>query len=101
MTDSSAQTGAPEPGGVRKQARERVEKRRDFKTHLFIYVVVNAALIGIWAITSSDFFWPIFVILGWGIGVAANAWDVYLRKPISEAEIDREEQRLRERGIAS
>ena len=30
---------------------------------------------------------PIFPIAGWGIGLAANAWDVYGRRPISEAEI--------------
>ncbi len=40
-------------------------------------------------------FWPIFPILGWGIGVAANAWDVYGNKPPSEDEIQREVERLR------
>jgi hypothetical protein len=43
----------------------------------------------------DGFFWPIFPILGWGIGVAASAWDVYGRKPISEDEIRREADRLR------
>ncbi len=85
---------------LRKLARERLEKRRDFKTHVFIYVLVNAALVGVWAIATPDaLFWPIFPILGWGIGVAANAWDVFMRKPITDAEIEREEQRLRE-GLA-
>jgi hypothetical protein len=38
------------------------------------------------------------VIGGWGIGVAANAWDVYVgRKEIPDAEIAREEQRLLEK----
>ena len=37
-----------------------------------------------------------FVLGGWGIGLAANAWDVYGRKPISEAEIQREAERLRD-----
>ena len=82
---------------LRKLARERLEKKRDFKTHVFIYVLVNAALVGVWAIATPDaLFWPIFPILGWGIGVAANAWDVFMRKPITDAEIEREEQRLRE-----
>jgi hypothetical protein len=97
---SEAQASEP-PADIRKQARERVEKRRDFKTHLFMYAVVNAVLIAIWAIATPDaLFWPIFVILGWGIGVAGNAWDVYVRKPISDEEIDREEQRLREKRAA-
>jgi hypothetical protein len=89
-------------GDLRKQARERLEKKRDFKTHVFIYLVVNAALVAIWAIATPDsFFWPIFVILGWGIGVAGNAWDVFVRKPITDDEIDREEQRLREKRVAT
>jgi hypothetical protein len=82
---------------LRKEARERLEKKRDFKTHLFIYLLVNAVLIGIWAVATPDaLFWPIFPILGWGVGVAANAWDVFVRKPITDAEIEREERRLRE-----
>jgi len=50
------------------------------------------------AVTGAGFFWPIFPILGWGIGVAANAWDVYGRKPISEDEIRCEAERLRGGG---
>ena len=90
-----------EPADLHTQARERLEKKRDFETHLFIYSLVNTALIGIWAIATPDaLFWPIFVILGWGIGVLANAWDVFVRKPITDAEIEREEQRLRARRVA-
>ena len=43
--------------------------------------------------TVEPFFWPIFPLLGWGIGVAFNAWDVY-RPPISEDRIRREMDRL-------
>lgn len=86
---------------LRAQARKRVEAKRDFKTHVFIYVLVNAALVGVWALVTPDaLFWPAFPILGWGIGVAANAWDVFMRKPITEAEIAREEQRLRDKHTA-
>jgi hypothetical protein len=85
---------------LHKQARERLEKRRDFKTHLFIYFVVNVVLVAIWAIATPDaLFWPIFPILGWGIGVAGNAWDVFVRKPVTEAEVDREVHRLRAGGL--
>jgi 2TM domain len=81
---------------IREEALVRLKKKRDFKSHLFIYVSVNAMLVVIWAITSDGgLFWPIFPILGWGIGVAANAWDVYGRRPITEEEIRREAERLR------
>ena len=80
---------------IRDQAIERLKKKRDFKTHVLMYVTVNAFLVVIWAVSDSGFFWPIFPILGWGIGVGANAWDVYGRKPITEDEVQRETERLR------
>jgi hypothetical protein len=79
---------------LREQAIKQLKKKRDFRTHLFIYVLVNAMLLVIWAVTGAGFFWPAFVIAGWGIGVAANAWDVYGRKPITEEEIRRETERM-------
>jgi hypothetical protein len=83
---------------LRKLAVSRLKKKRDFSTHVVIYVIVNAMLVGIWAVTGAGFFWPIFPLLGWGIGVGANAWDVYGRKPITEDEIRRESDRLRGSG---
>ena len=89
------EAGATPPNDLREQAVARLKKKRDFKTHLLMYVSVNAMLVAIWAITSDGgMFWPIFPILGWGIGVVANAWEVYGRKPITEEEIQREAERL-------
>ena len=83
---------------LRTLAVTRLKKKRDFATHVVIYITVNAFLVAIWAVSGSGFFWPIFPILGWGIGVAANAWGVYGRKPISEDRIRRETERLRSEG---
>jgi hypothetical protein len=80
---------------LRDQAVANLRKKRDFQTNVLMYVVVNAVLVGIWAIAGGDFFWPIFPIAGWGIGIVAHAWDVYGRKPITEDEIRRETDRLR------
>lgn len=77
------------------RAFESLKKKRDFRTHVFMYVCVNAMLVVIWAVAGAGFFWPIFPIVGWGIGVAGNAWDVYARKPITDEEIRREAERLR------
>ena len=53
---------------------------------------------GIWAVvatsTHSWWPWPVFVTLFWGIGLAMNAWDVYLRKPITEDELQQEMEHL-------
>src|SRR5664279_6419847 len=36
-------------------------------------MLVNGFLVVIWAMTGAGFFWPVFPIVGWGIGVAAKA----------------------------
>ena len=47
-----------------------------------------------WLFTGAGFFWPIFPILGWGIGLVFHAWDVYWRKPISEEQIRHEMEHM-------
>ena len=79
---------------LRSTAGERVKKRRDLSAHLVTYVAVNAMLIGIWAISGRGYFWPAWVLLGWGIGVVLNIWDVYFRRPITQRDIDDEMKRL-------
>jgi len=81
---------AEEQEDLHKQARKRLEKRRDFTTHVVTYVLVNAMLIGIWAISGAGYFWPAWVLLGWGVGLALNAWDVFFRRPITDSEIRQE-----------
>jgi hypothetical protein len=80
----------------RERAIKRLKKRRDFYGHLVVYTVVNSFLIAIWAVTDlHGFFWPIFPMLGWGIGVVLNAWDVYRSDAFSEEQIQREVEHLR------
>jgi len=75
----------------RQWAINRIKAKRAFWVHLVVYATVNAFLVFIWAVTSSDGFWPIWPMLGWGIGVAAHGASV-LAGPstISEEQIDRE-----------
>jgi len=80
----------PQTDDVRALALERLKKKSDFKAHLLIYVLVNAMLIAIWAATGAGFFWPVFVILGWGIGVVFNGWDAYRRPFPTQAQIEHE-----------
>ena len=47
--------------------------RQSFRLHLALYVLVNALLVGIWAASASETFWPVWSILGWGFLLAAHA----------------------------
>ncbi|MFL6070415.1 MAG: 2TM domain-containing protein [Actinomycetes bacterium] len=76
-------------------ARKRIEARRDLGTHLVVYLVVNTFVVVMWALTGQGYFWPAWLIAGWGIGLVMNAWDVYGRKPVTEADVDEELRRKR------
>lgn len=77
----------------RQEAIERLKKRSEFWTHMTAYALVNAVIITVWFIVGGGFFWPIFPLLGWGIGLFFHAMDVF-RRPYSEAKIRREMDRL-------
>ena len=80
---------------ARQQARKRLQNKRDFMSDLVAYVVINAFLVGVWAMTGSGYFWPAWVLAGWGIGLVMHAYDAFVRRPITEADVDRELNRQR------
>ena len=98
-TDVSTEIVGGSPEVLRDQAVRRIRRRRDFTTHLFVYCVVNGMFWAIWGfigLTSGSYGypWPAWVTACWGVGVVINAWDVYLRRPITEDEIRQETDRL-------
>jgi hypothetical protein len=86
--------GAPTPT-ERDLARKRVEGRRALSADVVSYVVVNAFLVAVWALSGRGYFWPAWVMAAWGIGVVMHVWDVYFRRPVTEADIDAELRRQR------
>lgn len=84
---------------IRKLAIKAIKKKREFWTHVVAYCIVNAFLIVLWYINGHGYFWPGWVLGGWGIGLAFNAWDAYGRgtSSITEDEIQREIERQRGR----
>ena len=85
---------------IRQEAVASLKRKRAFKQSAITYVAVNLLLIVIWAIDGTDqFFWPVFVIAGWGTFLAIQAWGAYgPREEITEDEISSEMDRLRGGG---
>ena len=75
---------------AREAARRRVQAKRDFGSHLVAYIVVNTFLVGLWAITGAGYFWPAWVLACWGAGLVLHAWDVYWRRPVTDADVNEE-----------
>jgi class 3 adenylate cyclase len=45
---------------------------RAMRLHLRVYLIFMLFFIGIWAATGAGYFWPIWPMLGWGLGLALH-----------------------------
>lgn len=82
---------------TRKAAHANIRKRKNFQQHLAVYLAVNFMLVVIWAVTGAGYFWPIFPMLGWGVGIVAHG--MYTRSSqITEADLNAEIARMEKRG---
>ncbi|WP_338748610.1 2TM domain-containing protein [Janibacter alittae] len=81
---------------LRTRALNRLKAKKALAGHVVLYVAVNLMLVVIWWVTGAGFFWPAFPLLGWGIGLAYNAWEVMSPQPGPDA-IRAEMDRLRNR----
>lgn len=101
LTPTENGTEAPEAEDpLREQALLQLNKRRDFRTHVVAYVLVNAVFWLIWSVVlvTADgpwLPWPLFPMAGWGIGLFFHAWETYGRRPFTETDIEHELARLR------
>lgn len=83
-----------------EEIRELARARIGFRYHAAAYVLVNSFLVALWWFTGTGggmgggdvYFWPIWPLLGWGVGLAFHAWGAYGRALDA---VDREEARLR------
>lgn len=101
---------------LRALARDRIERVRSFKLHAAIFAVALPVLTVVWTLTEylEDNTWPsrlaaddgdpgnwdpwiIWVFLVWGTILAVHALRTYFHRPATEAEIEREIERLRAR----
>jgi len=48
------------------------------RIHLLSYVLANLVQVVLWwLLTPEHFFWPLWSIVAWGIGLAFHIWAVY------------------------
>jgi hypothetical protein len=78
-----------------ERARARLLRKRKVKGDALAYLLVNAFLVGIWAVAGFGYFWPGWVLAGWGVFLLLDAWDAYFRHDVTEEDIQRELDRTR------
>ena len=60
-----------------QELREMAKRRVEFRDHLLVYIIVNAALFVINVWTVPGFLWVLFPIVFWGIGVIFHYREAY------------------------
>ena len=83
-----------------QRAKKRVEAKIGFYVHLSVYIGVNILLIVINLVTSPQYIWFKFPLIGWGVGLLFHALGVFLfssgsaiKERMIEKEVSKEVQR--------
>lgn len=77
-----------------ESAKKRVKEIKEFYSHLLAYVVVNLFLMAVNLLTSPEYLWFFWPMLGWGIGIAVHALKTFNLMPFLGK--DWEERKLKE-----
>ena len=78
----------------REREARQVVKRRAFLVHLSVYIATTVFLFVVWLIVGGGFPWFLFVLFGWGIGIAAHGAAAYLMADPTDIVLEREQRRL-------
>jgi 2TM domain len=78
-----------------ERARVRLGKKRKFRGDLVAYAVINAFLVVVWALSGAGYFWPGWVLAGWGIALILTGWNLFYRHEVTEEDIQREMRKSR------
>ena len=77
---------------ARKAAVHRLKAKRKFRSFFGTAIAISAFVTVVWAATGTEYFWPIWVMLGLAVSLAVTAWQAYgpAERPITEQEIQQE-----------
>jgi hypothetical protein len=71
------------------QAALQMQRWRDFGSQVFAYGIGNIVFIIIWIVQGKGFFWPIYPLLVWGLGVSVQHFTVVIRGQITDEAVQR------------
>jgi hypothetical protein len=69
---------------LRSEALRRIHARRNLAISALWFVLINAMLVFFWVRNGGGFFWPLFPIVFWGLGLFWQAFDAFGRGATEE-----------------
>ena len=72
MDEQAQQAPATDEEALRQRAEKRVQDRIHLLQHIGSYVIINAFLVFVWALSGAGYPWFLWVMAGWGIGLASH-----------------------------
>jgi hypothetical protein len=96
--DTSGGISMTDDTDLRRLAERRADLKLGFRAHLIAYLIVNVGLVAMNLIqTPNGYFWAIWPIIGWGLGLAAHYVTVFhFASSVRERAVEAELRRLRE-----
>lgn len=81
-----------------EQLWEIAKRRASFKSHLFVYIIVNTFLWILWYLQGADYGhrgmpWPVWSSIGWGIGLVSHYLSAYVST--GQNAVEREYEKLK------
>ncbi len=64
---------------VERQDKIQRIARTAFVVHARSYVIINVFLVGVWALAGAGYFWPAWVLLGWGLALVLHSLATFSR----------------------
>ena len=75
---------------ARQEAIHRLHQRRGFLNYVIGAVVVSLFMVLIWFISGRGYFWPVWVMGGFAVGLIFYGVNQVMHKPLTEDQIQRE-----------
>lgn len=89
----------PQPE-LRAKAEKRVKQRIELLQHMGTYAIINGFLVVVWALTGAGYPWFLWVMAGWGVGLAFHIFGYlagYRGEATRDRMIDKEVERLKKK----
>ena len=83
---------------IQDLAKKRIKKKKEFRSHLGVYIGVNILLIVIWALSGAGHPWFLWPLCIWGVFVVWGYFDVYVfgkGMQSDKAEIEKEVEQIK------